>query len=335
MKTRHVAVNILTGFFATLLCILLVVVAFATVLYSSVTALLTPQNISALAQSAVNEVVQQIDPENMAQENEELHQAITDMGLPAEVVTDLLQSETVDQIIDLYARDIAGLLAGQELTGNVTPEALREILNNNMDEIVQIAIDATGEEVDTEELQTQITTFVNENTDKIIEVLPPVEVLAEPLMESEVADTIQMATNPAILWAAILVCVVLAGLIYALRCYRYGGFMWIGVCATLAGLLLASVCAAIRNPLFATLLEQSAAELAPVVSALASVFAGRLLLRMVIVLLVAALFITGYILLYYLVVKKKKEAAPAADASAIEAPIVEAPAIEAPVETAE
>ena len=324
MKTRHVAVNILTGFFATLLCILLVVVAFATVLYSSVAALLTPQNISALAQSAVDEVVQQMDPENIVQENEELQQAITDMGLPAEAVTDLLQSQTVDQIIDLYARDVADLLAGEEL-GNVTPEALREILNNNMDEIVQIAADATGEEVNTEELKTQITTFVNEEVDKLIEVLPPVETLAEPLMESQVADTIQMTTNPAILWAAILVCVVLAGLVYALRCYRYGDFMWIGVCAALAGILLAAVCVAVRSPLLLTLLEQSAAGMTPVVSALTSVFAGRLMLRMAIVLLVAALFITGYILLYYLVIKKKKETAP----------VVEAPAIEAPVETAE
>ena len=324
MKTRHVAVNILTGFFATLLCILLVVVAFATVLYSSVTALLTPQNISALAQSAVDEVVQQIDPENMVQENEELHQAIVDMGLPAEAVTDLLQSEAADQIIDLYARDVAGLLAGEEL-GNVTPEAIHEILNNNIDEIVGIATEIAGEEVNVEELKAQIVTFVNENADKIVKVLPPVEVLAEPLMESEVANTIQMTTNPAILWVAILVCVVLAGLVYALRWYRYGGFMWIGVCAALAGLLLAAVCVAVRSPLLLTLLEQSAAGMTPVVSALTSVFAGRLMLRMAIVLLVAALFITGYILLYYLVIKKKKETAP----------VVEAPAIETPVETAE
>ena len=328
MKQRHVAVNIVTGFFAALLCIVLTLLLFVTTLYSSVAAMLSPQNVGALAQAAVDEIVTQLDPENIVQENENLQQTIEEMGMPAEAVGDLLQSEAVSQIINLYAQDISALLTGKEVSGSLTPEAIKDILNNNMDEIVAIATEMAGEEVDAEDIRTQIVTFIDEEADKLIEVLPPVETLAEPLLESGVTDTIEIATNPAILWAAIAVCAVLAGLIYALRCYRFGGFMWVGVCAFIATLLLTVVLSAVRHPILMDLLNQSVSELSGVVGAMLTVYTGRLLMRILLLGGIALLFIAGYILLYFLVIKKKKEAAAlAAQAETLPAEIVTEPVL--------
>lgn len=303
-QRRHPAVNITTGFFAAILSILLVLMVLITALYSSITTMIKPENLTNITTSIINATIQGVDSETLIADNEVVKENIEELGIPAETVSALLESNACKEVIGLYTQDIADLMAGKEVTGSLTADALRQIVNDNVDEVVEIAVQMTGETEKKEELKSKIMEAVDKEADRLVDSLPDAQTLVEPLIQSDAFETIRLAINPMILWIALGVCLLFAGLIYALRCYRFEGLLWIGVDVALAGILLGIVNASINSPLVTDLLTEMAEDMLPVMSAVTSVYATGLLLRVILVVALAALFIGGFIALFVTVLKK-------------------------------
>lgn len=275
------------------------------------------------------------DPEDTITDNEVIQDNIDFFGLSPEAVKSLLKSNACAEVIQLYTQDVTAALMGEQVTNQLTAEVLKQIVADNIDEIVEIAVQMTGETDKAEELKQMITQTMDTEADKIIASLPKPEQIIQPIQESGVLETIQLVMNPMILWIAAGVCALLAALIYLLRCYRFGGLLWVGIDLLISGLLLVALRVAINPSIVTNLLNDLAQELTHVVNATMSVYTTGLTARMLLVLGLAVLFIGGYIALYVAVLKKNPvlakdaaepiEQAPAAIEAAAEEP---APAAE-------
>ncbi len=328
-RRRHPAVNFFTGFFAVILSIVLVVTVVATALYSSVTTLITKEKMVQVTQTIINGVVEEINPETLITENDTVKENIEELGLSTEAVTGLLQSDACKEVVEIYTQDMADLLMGKEVTAGLTPEKLKEIVGNNLEEIADIAVEMTGETDKKEELKEMITETFDSQADKLVESLPTPHEVIQPVVESGVLETVQKATSPAILWIAVGVCLLMAALVYLLRYYRFGGLLWIGIDLLLGGLLLIAINAAIGSVFVTGLLNEMAQGLTPVLDATVSVYTTGLSVRMFLVLGLALLCIGGYIALYVTVLKKNPVMAKNAVAQPVETPAaIEEPAVE-------
>ena len=124
------------------------------------------------------------------------------------------------------------------------------IVKDHAGELAAIAgetMDIPLTEEDLVELETQIVETVEQNAENLATVMPDVEELRTTVVEDVGIGEYLSYLNHQYLNTMYIVCAVLALLIFALRCYRFGGFLWWGVSATLAGLLLGLLHATIHT----------------------------------------------------------------------------------------
>lgn len=341
MKKRHIAVNIITAILAVMLSALLVVSVTTTALYSVVLNTVTPDSLSRMVTTTVTDFVESPDFEEMILENDTVQENIEHWGITTEAVGDLLQSDAAQEVIDLLAADFSNLLTGVDET-NLTPDVLLNIVKEHADDLADIAVQYADEPVDKEEVKNLIISTVEENKEDLTASFPSVEsIRAEVITDNSAIEMVLSFLNPLYLWAALGLCLVLALLVYLCRCYRFGGFMWLGVDGLLSTTLIGGGVIAMQR-LLATLLTDKIGALRGVIGSMAGHFSQQMILRMWICLAVSIALICLYVLLYLLVVRRKKKAAKLA-AAVVAAPAVEpipvaeetAPAMETPAPTAE
>lgn len=198
--------------------------------------------------------------------SEDVVSAVQEQGISSDIVEDIMSTDAVGEVLDLYMDDAFAMLEGNGSEVSLTPEALQEIAGEHMDELVVIAKDFLGEDAGlTDE---QVTEFVNrtveEHADTIIEMLPPVEellpvqqesvqenrnddtaiqeeqsvqedtfsamsVVGADSAESALIDALISLRNGSSVMSVILIAVVLSLLILLCRIMRFKGFMWLGV----------------------------------------------------------------------------------------------------------
>lgn len=169
-----------------------------------------------------------------------------------ETLNDILNSNAVQEVLGSYAEDVTNALVGKtEEPPKFTPDNIKQIVDNNMDEIVDILQEVSPElaEKDREEIKSTIQTAVNDNVDQIVDTLPkPAEVkdaVVAEMPELEIAldilahrDEIKLT-----LWGAI---VVLALLVFALRLFRISGLGWISTCLFIASAINGLLCFSLK-----------------------------------------------------------------------------------------
>lgn len=307
MKQRHIAVNILTAIPAFLLSIVLVLSLMGAAVYGVVLNCVTPKAISDVVQASVKELVKSPDFEQVILDNETVQANIQELGITTEAVGELMQSDAVVEVVDLLSADFSNALTGVA-EAKLTPEALLDIVTKHADDLADIAVKMSAEPLDKEEIKKQIIDTVERDAEALTDVMPDVEVIRQSVTDNDTAEKVLALLNPTYLWYAYGVCLVLALLIYALRYYRFGGFLWLGVSGMFAGGLIGVAIWALRN-LSTNYLPDSLSNARGIINTLISHIARSLQWRMWIYLGVSLLLIGGFVLLYFLVVKKKLAAA--------------------------
>ena len=314
LKKRNVAVNILTAFVASLLSILLILSLLVASLYNVTIHSVSAKSISKMLRTTIVEMVESVDFEEIILNNETVKENVEELNISTEAVGELLQSEAANEVINLLSEDAANLLTGKGDETLLTAEALIGIVKEHADDLADIAVEMTDEPLDKEELKTQIVETIERDADELTQALPNVQTIRKELVKEVPIDEINALLNPTWLWAAYGVCLLLAGLIYACRWYRFGGFCWLGIDSLLVGGLLGAVVFAIR------VIESGSIIALPeniegILLGLIDHLRRSVQLHMWIWLGAAVVLITGYILLQTLVVKKKLTAAMMAEAT--------------------
>ncbi len=248
------AFGVLTAFIAVILSIAFVVVAIATVCAASVSEIIRPKNIVALVQSLDYTVLFSDSPEDSGfdQETEfeeEMPALDSDVVIEddaafgdaeAEIMDALMKSDAAKDLLNEYVSGIGSVFTGEEAPEGLTAEKLKNIVNENMDEIVGIAKEYSDEDVSEEEIRTMIEQAVDESADEIVASLPTVDEVKKEF-EDDILKLLGKIFVPRTTYALIAFSVVFALLIYACRYKRFGGFMWVGVDCIIAGCFVALI----------------------------------------------------------------------------------------------
>lgn len=296
MKPRNKAVNVITAILASLLSVLLVLVLFATGMVAAANSVTSPATIRNL----ITTVVQEVDFEQIiigsAQDNdisqEELAQART--------ITALMESAAAKEFFTLYAQDVAATLNGTYDPANaaITEQVLLQLANTHIDEMVDI-VGQLEPEADRETIRRELLTYVEENAAQLLNSVK-IENLINIEELSELTNTLQLLKT--VLWVLVGICLVLAGLIYACRYYRFGALIWLGVDCGIVALMMLAVSRVIATPMVVNAVAE-ASSASVMVGMLTAV--GNILLTVALTLLgITALLIGLFILLKQTVLKK-------------------------------
>lgn len=318
LKKRHIAVNILTAIAAVILSVLLIASLLAASLYGVVIKSVSAKSIGDMLRTTVVELVESVDFEEVILKNEIVKENIEELDISTDAVGQLMQSDAADEIIDLLAADSANLLTGQETNLQLTADALVDIVKEHADDLADIAVEMTDAPLKKEELKAQIVETVERNAEEITKALPDMKAIRTEIVKEIPVDDIGALLNPAMLWAAYGVCLVLAALIYACRWYRFGGLLWLGVDCLLTGGLLAASTVALRLAAVGSAIALPKG-MEGILRGLIDGVHGAVQVQMWIWLGAAVVLIVGYVLLYTLVVKKKLAAANTAETEAMPA----------------
>jgi len=296
MKPRNKAVNVITAILAALLSILLVVVLFATGLVGAARTAVTPRAMEKM----IVKVIHGINFEQLVIDNAGENGYTEEDLAQAQIMSKLFDSDAAKEFFRLYTQDLAAALAGTYTaeTAVANGQVLRDLAHTHIDDMVDI-IGALDTEADRENIRQELLKFVDENADDLLDSLS-VETIVQDNGLSDMQEIINVL--PTVLWVLIGVCVLLAGLIYACRYYRFGGFIWIGVNAGIAAVLMLGVTVIIKSGILLTAIHAMEASdlLTGVFSAVAGVFTSVTLILFG----VAVLFIGLFILLKYTVLNK-------------------------------
>ncbi|MBR2861323.1 MAG: hypothetical protein IKB86_05750, partial [Clostridia bacterium] len=120
-------INFITGFFATILSFVLVIALIATALVGSVSTMFTPTNLT--------QMIQDIDISSMILQNEDIASSFEQMGFSAESTEKLFKSNFMNEFLNAYLGDMTDALSGKPVEqSSISPEKIKEIANNNIDE---------------------------------------------------------------------------------------------------------------------------------------------------------------------------------------------------------
>ncbi len=314
MKKPHIAVRIITGIFATIFCILFVLVSFTAVLTGTVSSMTQPKTIV--------KFVEQIDFVEIFGDAMGVSDSSGESGIPAELINEFKETEFAKTVISSYTEGIVAAVKGEEIPDSLSETELLQLIDDNLDDLVGMVKEYAPEEAVQELSEEELKSFVKEGIGEFAKQLPTVkEVVTMAKVEEIIPAEAKVLFGPTLTISLAVVALVLAGIIYALRFWRFGGFMWIGVSFVITALLVGAL--SFGSGMILPAIKAGMGEMGALLDTGALIITGQLNTALIVLVVTAVLFIAGYIVLYNLVVKKKIAAAAAQ--AKIEEPVVELP----------
>ncbi len=276
-------------FLASLLCLALVAVLSATCVYLSLTRLAKPKGVSEIMEHTIRTtdytqiVIEHMDiPPTVTIDREKLTQEQT------EAVELLLENQAVRDIIDLYSADIASALKGEETPPQLTPQAIKEIARDNIDEVLEQTEENLGQPINKKGIKKQVLRIVDHNAKTWVEVLPSATEVTTYMKKTGVAPTVYKTLDPAPLRMMTIGCLAVALLLLLCQWRGWNWLLFLGISSGVSAGLVGLSILFFRSDLLPNIQLQIAKELTPLVlSAYASL--QRNLLLCIAALLAAAL----------------------------------------------
>jgi len=310
-------VGFLTALIAVVFSIVFIVVANAAVCSACVISLLKPESITAFAQSIDYAALFSDFTEETEAEGETTSSPDTELeieadaafgNVEAELIDALMKSDTAKQLLNEYVAGVGSVFTGEEAPEGLTEDKLKDIVNENMDEIVGIVKEYTDEEVSEEDIRAQIDQALEENAEEIVASLPTVEDVKNEF-EDDTLKILRKVFVPKTTYTLVGLSVFLALLIYACRYKRFGGFMWIGVDCIIAGCFAALIKVAFSIA-ETVILDMLGAESMEIVGKVLAIVGQAFTVGIAVLFAIAVISIALCILLRR-AAKKKAEAEPA------------------------
>ena len=308
MKALKVIGNIFGVLFAVILSLVLLVTLIVSPVVTAASDFVKPETI--------RKIVTTVDYETILVDNGiDLGASMEDFGIPTEAVTEIMKTDAVGDVVELYVKEIEAAFAGSD-ESYITADAIKQIANENLSDLVDIIFDFIPEEdipedVTLEEMKTEVETvfteYIDTNAEEIVSFLPDVkEIIVETVDTQviEVVNYVQNGTFTAAIWGLIAV---LSLAIFGCRWPRFKGFMWLGVVFFLATVCTFALSAALDSvlvELVISMIPGFEGVVAPAMSVVAaSIVKVGIILAVLTVLFIAA-FVVGRVFL-----KKKKAVA--------------------------
>lgn len=218
-----------------------------------------------------------------------------------EQIGELLKTDAAKELMEVYATDITNALYGNTAEMGFTSEKFMEIVDANIDELAEVFKESDPQmaQLPAEELKTQVRDMLNETADQVVSALPaPEEIKTEIAGDSEEMNAALeiLSKLDIIKWALVGLIVVLSGLVFVLRLYKFRGFCWLSVDLMAASVLSGIMSVALlRAPALLTDMAEGNQVLSDIIGTVASGFATGMLIRTVIMLVCGAGMLVAFI----------------------------------------
>ena len=295
MKKPHIAVRIITGFFATIFCILLVITSFAAVITGTISSITQPKTIV--------KFVEQVDLVEVLGDALGGSDSDEEAGIPPEVIDKVKETDFAKAVLSNYTEGIVAAVKGEEIPEALSHEEILALIDKDLDDIVEVVEEYIPEDAKGELSKEELKAFVKEGVGERAKSLPTVEEFVTMVKVEEVVPAeVKVLFDPKLTIALAVVALVLAGIIYALRFWRFGGFMWIGVSTVITALLVGGL--SLGGATILSAFKESAGAFSGLLDTASLVITGKLNIALIILVVLAVVFIAGYILLLKYAIKK-------------------------------
>ncbi len=291
---KNGALDIIFKIFSILLCIILVPTLIITVIVGTVSDMIKPETLV--------KVVKTVDVQQIINETPDISEALAEANIEPEVIEQVIESKVVEEVISSYAEDISNyLLTGES---NFNAEAIKNILNENKEEVKEILAAVAPEDVPQEEIEAEIDNFINEGiTPMFNEVLPAPQEITQDI-PAEFIEIIKIFNSGLVTKICIGVCAVLALIILLLRLRECSFFIWYSVICTVTAVFLASIYSGIS--MVPAMLPSDLPVPAKTIQDIIGVLTQNILITFIVMFVLAAVFMTSFFLIRMFRNKKKQ-----------------------------
>ncbi len=303
MSSGKKALNVLGIIFAIILSFVLVISLIVSPIVLSSLSLLNPKNLS--------KVVTDIDISSIVTEGSETAEQA---GMEA-----ILTTNAAREFFELYATDITNTLSGKTTESKLTAEALKKIVEDNIDELTAVMMEIEGapSDMSEQEIAEELKKAIDLQAGELINSLPkPQELVQEHVEENpeiQIAfDIIGRATRIKI--SIIVTLILLSALIFVCRLPGFKGIKWLSIDLFIASGIAILVCLAfVVGANAIEQLAQGEALLGSVIGRLSVSLTTGLIVR------TAAILVFAIVLMIEYVVIKKAKAKKALAAQSVAA----------------
>ena len=216
MKIFKIIMNILGIICASFLSILLIFALTVTPMISAAASFLQGENIYKIISSLdYSEIISS----EMAMDSD---------SQEGEIVNELMESEMMEDLINLCVDNIFETIDSNGESDAITPDDIEDIAKDHEDELKKIIKKYVGDDIPlTEEILDEMAdSLIEEYSVDIVETLPTAEDLG---LSPDVLNVIMNLRNGTYFWIAFGIAAGLTLLVMLCQVMRFKGFMWIGV----------------------------------------------------------------------------------------------------------
>lgn len=178
-------------------------------------------------------VFKKVDYTEYIEQNQSIKKAVADSGDTPQQVNEKLKSDSMTETIEKYAPDINGVALDISKSENFDIDKLHDVIDENIEGISDIAEAYTGNEINSENLNSRIDELIDSNEETVEEtltrVIPNIK-KAQPVLEIyEYSNTVSNHFPIKIGIAAIIFTLILAALLYILNRKNLKWLLWSAV----------------------------------------------------------------------------------------------------------
>ena len=223
--------------------------------------------------------------------------------IDGEIVNELMQSEMMEEIVDLCVENIFDAIEENDINRTVSPDDVEDIMEEHEDDIKKMVEEYVGDTIPlTEEILDEMTdALIQEYSIEIAESLPTVYDLG---LDKDTLNIIMNLKNGTYFKTALAIAVVLTILVMLCQVMRFKGFMWIGVDYLVASVLTLISSAVIKTINLGELLDVDALAY-PVLNTITGIIASDIVKGVIIMAVSGVVFIVVFIVGRKLLKNKK------------------------------
>lgn len=255
MKERNSALNVIGIIFAVVLSLILIPTLILTPVLRGLSALAAPE----FLQGVATEVVEEIDFGALYANDPEMTQSLVDSGLSPEAARALMDSQFVQEALQLAGRDLAQVLQGTFTTSALTDEELLRLAREHRDELIGILrlLEPEAAALSDEEMGAVVDTMVSEQMVGMAAEMNEVMFTLQDTMYGE-GSIVPVLMSSTLIWVMAGITFVLAGLVYLCRLRNQEGLLWLGIDSALAALPVLGIAVSLKGAQISQLLAQEA-----------------------------------------------------------------------------
>ena len=223
--------------------------------------------------------------------------------IDGEIVNELMQSEMMEEIVDLCVENIFDAIEENDINRTVSSDDVEDIMEEHEDDIKKMVEEYVGDTIPlTEEILDEMTdALIQEYSIEIAESLPTVYDLG---LDKDTLNIIMNLKNGTYFKTALAIAVVLTILVMLCQVMRFKGFMWIGVNYLVASVLTLISSAVIKTINLGELLDVDALAY-PVLNTITGIIASDIVKGVIIMAVSGVVFIVVFIVGRKLLKNKK------------------------------